>query len=112
MQIVVYVDPDVSGRAHEVEESEEANDIRSFFANFIEINSDDDEEVRFEKVAQVKEEDCNNIIILSDTEDDTVFMDASDTKEAELLYADLPSQVHLKLVSRLELKQLFLLPNR
>ncbi|KAI3715837.1 hypothetical protein L6452_22825 [Arctium lappa] len=92
MQVVVYVDPDVSGRANEVEESEAANDMRSFFANFIEINSDDDEEVRFEKVAQVEEEDCNNIIILSETEDDSVFMDATDTKEAELLYADLPSQ--------------------
>ncbi|KAI3735817.1 hypothetical protein L6452_15335 [Arctium lappa] len=95
MQIVVYVDPDVSGRAHEVEESEAANGMRSFFANFIEITSDDDEEVRFEKVAQVKEEDCNNIIILSNTEDDTVFMDASDTKEVELLNADLPSQVEI-----------------
>ncbi|KAI3771166.1 hypothetical protein L6452_02325 [Arctium lappa] len=51
MQVVVYVDPDVSGRANEVEESEAANDMRSFFANVIEINSDDDEEVRFEKVA-------------------------------------------------------------
>ncbi|KAI3677817.1 hypothetical protein L6452_37087 [Arctium lappa] len=73
MQIIVYVDPDVSARAQEIEDSEAANDMRSFFANFIEINSYDDEDVRFEKIFQVKEEECDDLIIISDTEDDSVY---------------------------------------
>ncbi|KAI3707555.1 hypothetical protein L6452_26181 [Arctium lappa] len=92
MQIVVYMDPDVSASIHEVEESEAANDMRSFFGNFIEINSDDDEDVRLEKICQVNEEDCDDIVIISDTEDDTVFMDAKDEEEVDLLYRDLPTR--------------------
>ncbi|KAI3702023.1 hypothetical protein L6452_27612 [Arctium lappa] len=85
------MDPDVSANIHEVEESEAANDMRTFFANFIEINSNDDEDVRFEKICQVNEEDCDDIVIISDTEDDSVFMDAKDKEEADLLYSDLPA---------------------
>ncbi|KAI3681645.1 hypothetical protein L6452_36447 [Arctium lappa] len=92
MQIVVYVDPDMAPRPIDLEESEAGNDMRSFFTNFIEINSDDDEDIRFEKICQVKEEDCDDIIIISDTEDDSVFMDAKDEEVADLLYRDLPSQ--------------------
>ncbi|KAI3758588.1 hypothetical protein L6452_06155 [Arctium lappa] len=92
MQIVVYIDPDTASRPIDLEESEAANDMRSFFANFIEINSDDDEDIRFEKICQVKEEDCDDIIIISDTEDDSVFMDAKEKEITDMLYKDLPSQ--------------------
>ncbi|KAI3673538.1 hypothetical protein L6452_39661 [Arctium lappa] len=92
MQIVVYVDPDIAERPIEIEESEAANDMRSFFANFIEINSDDDDDTRFEKIFQVKEEDCDDIVIISDTEDDSVFFDAKDEEITDMLYRDLPSQ--------------------
>ncbi|KAI3770544.1 hypothetical protein L6452_01680 [Arctium lappa] len=92
MQIVVYVDPDFSQQPIDIEDSEAANDMRSYFANFIEINSDDDDDVRFEKIFQIKEEDCDDIVIISDTEDDSMFMDAKDEKEVDMLYRDLPSQ--------------------
>ncbi|KAI3746615.1 hypothetical protein L6452_09052 [Arctium lappa] len=94
MQIFVYMDLDVSENVHEVEESEATNDMRTFFANFIEINSDDDEDedVWFKKICQVNEEDCDDIVIISDTENDSVFMDAKDEEEADLLYSDLPAR--------------------
>ncbi|KAI3771834.1 hypothetical protein L6452_03003 [Arctium lappa] len=76
----------------DIEDSEAANDMRSYFANFIEINSDDDDDVRFEKIFQIKEEDCDDIVIISDTEDDSMFMDAKDEEEVDMLYRDLPSQ--------------------
>ncbi|KAI3692850.1 hypothetical protein L6452_32674 [Arctium lappa] len=92
MHIVVYIDPETASRPIDLEDSEAANDMRFFFANFIEINSSDDEDIRFEKVCQIKEEDCDDIIIISDTEDDSVFMDAKDEEITDMLYKDLPSQ--------------------
>ncbi|KAI3672657.1 hypothetical protein L6452_38754 [Arctium lappa] len=92
MQIVVYLDPDFSQQPIDIEDSEAANDMRSYFANFIEINSDDDDDVRFEKIFHVKEEDCDGIVIISDTEDDFVFFEAKDDEITDMLYKDLPSQ--------------------
>ncbi|KAI3669819.1 hypothetical protein L6452_41239 [Arctium lappa] len=91
MQIVVYVDPDTASRPIDLDDSEIANDMRSFFANFIEINSNDDDNIRYEKLCKVKEEEYEDIVVISDTKDDFVFMDAKDEEIADLLYRDLPS---------------------
>ncbi|KAI3729939.1 hypothetical protein L6452_18612 [Arctium lappa] len=92
MQIVVYVDPDTASRVNELDNSEVANDMRSFFANFIEINSDDDDDIRYEKICKVKEEEYEDIIVLSDTEENDFFLDAKDEEITNTLYGDLPSQ--------------------
>ncbi|KAI3715406.1 hypothetical protein L6452_22388 [Arctium lappa] len=91
MQIVVYEDSDSAPKSVVPDDSEIANDMRSFFANFIEINSDDDDNIRYEKLCKVKEEEYEDIVVISDTEDDSVFMDAKDEEIADLLYRDLPS---------------------
>ncbi|KAI3718151.1 hypothetical protein L6452_19004 [Arctium lappa] len=92
LQIVVYVDPDTATRSSDLDDSEAANDMRTFFANFIEINSDDDDDIRFEKLYKVKEEDRDDIIVLSDTEENVFYIDAKDEEVANTLYGDLPSQ--------------------
>ncbi|KAI3685577.1 hypothetical protein L6452_34825 [Arctium lappa] len=92
MQIVVYEDPDFASKSVVLDDSEIANDMRSFFANFIEINSDHDDNIIYEKICKVKEEEYEDIVVISDTEDDSIFMDEKDEEIADLLYRDLPSQ--------------------
>ncbi|KAI3770836.1 hypothetical protein L6452_01981 [Arctium lappa] len=92
LQIVVYVDPDTSTRSNNLDDSDAANDMGTFFANFIEINSDDDDDIRYEKLCKVKEEDSDDIIILSDIEENVFYIDAKDKEVANTLYGDLPSE--------------------
>ncbi|KAI3759212.1 hypothetical protein L6452_06843 [Arctium lappa] len=62
------------------------------FTTLNEINSDDDDNIRYEKLCNVKEEEYEDIVVISDTEDDSVFMDAKDEEISNTLYGDLPSQ--------------------